>query len=204
MLRKSETRAAIVYAALECAVDGSWETTSLRAVRERAGVSNGSLFHHFPTRQELDAAVVAAALGDHQDALNAELREDAETTVVGVVHRHLQWVQDNATVARLLLYAPPECMRAALAAPALETNRAFFRSISTWLGDHGWRESPALPVVLALWVGPAQEYSRQWLAGPRTSRLIDGAEALGPGAWAALAPLLHAQPDTSLVAEGTP
>lgn len=80
------------------------------------------------------------------------------------------------------------------AAVALEANRAFFRSISTWLGDHGWRESPALPVVLALWVGPAQEYSR----------LIDDAEALGLGAWAALAPLLRTQPDTSLVAAGTP
>lgn len=72
-----QTRTAIVTAALGLAAEGSWESTSLQQVRRRAGVSNGSLFHHFPTRDDLTAAVVAAALTDHQDALLAELVNDA-------------------------------------------------------------------------------------------------------------------------------
>lgn len=163
----------------------------MQTVRQRAGISNGSLFHHFRTRQELDAALVAAALDEHQQALLVELTGGVESAVTGVVCRHLQWVQDNAAVARLLLYAPPEVLRAALAAPALEANRAFFGSISAWLQQHGWQGRPALPVVLALWIGPAQEYSRQWLAGDRRSQVVDAADDLASGAWAALALLLH-------------
>ena len=190
MLQSEGTRETIVRAALECAASGNWEATSLHAVRQRAGVSNGSLFHHFPTRQALNAALVAAALEQHQEALLAQLSPDPEAAVAAVVRRHLQWVQDDPEVARLLLPAPPDVLRAAVTAPALESNRAFFRSVGTWLERHGWSGRPELFVVLALWIGPAQEYSRQWLAGPRATALLDVADDLAEGARAALAPLL--------------
>lgn len=45
---------AIVDVALACALEAGWETTSLQAVRVRAGVSNGSLFHHFPNGAGID------------------------------------------------------------------------------------------------------------------------------------------------------
>jgi AcrR family transcriptional regulator len=192
VLQSGGTRDAIVRAALECAASGNWEATSLHAVRQRAGVSNGSLFHHFPTRQALDAALVAAALEQHQEALLAQLSPDPdpEAAEAAVVRRHLQWVQDDPEVARLLLHAPPDVLRAAVTAPALESNRAFFHSVGTWLERHGWSGRPGLFVVLALWIGPAQEYSRQWLAGPRATALLDVADDLAEGARAALVPLL--------------
>ena len=194
MLQSGGTRAAILRAALDCAADGDWQATPLQAVRHRAGVSNGSLFHHFPTRQALDAALVAAALEEHQELLLAELSPDPEGAVVAVVRRHLQWVQDNPEVARLVLHAPPDVLRAAVTAPALESNRAFFQSVAAWLERHGWSGRPPLPVVLALWTGPAQEYSRQWLAGSRAAPLLDVADDLADGARAALVPLLDTTP----------
>jgi hypothetical protein len=54
-----------------------------------------------------------------------------------------------------------------------------------------------LPVVLALWIGPAQEFSRQRLTQDDDASVSDAAEALAAGAWAALRPLLHDIPVTT-------
>ncbi len=191
VLQSGGTREAIVQAAVACAAAGDWEGTSLQAVRQRAGLSNGSLFHYFPTRQDLTTAVVAAALQDHHRVLLAELSADAEAGVTAVVRRHLQWVQDNAALARLLLGAPAALLRAAVPETALEDNRRFFTAVSAWLGEHGWTRTPQLRVVVALWIGPAQECSRLWLAEPDAWPLLSVGDDLAAGAWAALQPLLR-------------
>lgn len=176
---------------MTCAATGEWEGTSLQAVRRRAGVSNGSLFHHFPTRQDLTAAVVAAGLQDHQRVLMAELGPDPETAVTGVVRRHLRWVQDNPALARLLLATPPRLLRASVPDAVLAENRRFFTTVAAWLQEHGWGDTPELRVVNALWLGPAQECSRLWLAEPEAWSLQAAAGDLATGAWVALRPLLR-------------
>jgi len=191
MLQGRGAREALVKSAMEWVTEGAWDSTSLRAVRERAGVSNGSLFHHFPTRQDLTAAVVGEALEEHQRVLLAQLGTDAELGVTGAVRQHLSWVDDNRQVARLLLSAPPELLRLSLSGPVVESNRRFFLEVEGWLHEHGWRESVPLPVVLALWVGPAQEFSRQRLAQDDDLPVLEAAEGLSAGAWAALRPLLN-------------
>lgn len=191
VLQGRSARKALVQSAMECVTEGMWNSTSLQAVRERAGVSNGSLFHHFPTRQDLTAAVVAEALEEHQRALLAQLGTDAQLGVTGAVRQHLSWVDDNRQVARLLLSTPPEVLRLSLYGPVLESNRRFFLEIEGWLREHGWRETVPLPVVLALWVGPAQEFSRQQLAQDDNPSVLKAEEGLCAGAWAALRPLLN-------------
>ncbi len=189
MLQARRTRDSIVEAALACALEGHWATTSLQDVRRRAGVSNGSLFHHFPRRDDLTAALAAAALADHRFFLLTALAPDAEAGVTGVVRRHLRWVRENPELARLLLATPPDVLRAAVPAAAVEADRRFFDAVAGWLRERGWPGRPALPVVLALWTGPAQEYARLWLGAPGTDLDADGAD-LARGAWSALAPLL--------------
>lgn len=180
-----------MQAAVACAAAGEWEGTSLQAVRQRAGVSNGSLFHHFPTRQHLTAAVVTAGLQDHQEALLMLLGPGPETTVTGVVRRHLRWVEDNPALARLLLTTPPPQLRASVPDDVLRENRRFFATVAAWLHEHGWPAEPELRVVNALWLGPAQECSRLWLAEPDVWSLQAAAGDLADGAWAALRPLLR-------------
>lgn len=189
------SRRAIVSAALACAVEGSWEATSLQVVRQRAGVSNGTLFHHFPTRQRLETAVVEAGLAEHQDALLCELRAALSTCdgVVGVVLRHLRWVQDNPELARLLLSVSPQALHADLGDSALAASRSFFAEVADWLRGQGWRGRPELAVLTALWIGPAQDYARGWVAGPRHP-MDPAAPVLADGAWQALRPLLEEKP----------
>lgn len=180
-----------------CVAEGVWDSTSMQAVRERAGVSNGSLFHHFRTRQDLAAAVVGEALEEHQRVLLSELDADPRRGVTGAVRRHLAWVDENRHVARLLLTAAPDVLRMSLSGPALESNRRFFARLDHWLRGHGWRGQVPLPVVVALWIGPAQEFSRQRLTQDGAAPVSEAADALADGAWAALRPLLHDEPDST-------
>ncbi|SES97229.1 TetR/AcrR family transcriptional regulator [Geodermatophilus poikilotrophus] len=161
-------------------------------VRQRAGVSNGTLFHHFPSRDDLAGAVIAAAMRAHQAELVTELHAATASrdAVAAVVQRHLRWVADNRRLARLLLSAAPQTLRVGLPAPALSANREFFTQIAGWLTARGWTGSPPLTVVASLWLGPAQYYARGWLADPDDS-LHTVAADLAAGAWHALAPLLH-------------
>jgi AcrR family transcriptional regulator len=191
MTSRATGRGSIVSAALDLTAAHGWDGVSLQAIRQRAGVSNGSLFHHFPTRDVLAGAVVAAAMSDHQDDLLAELRSagSARAGVTGVVRCHLRWVADNPRLARLLLSASPESLRAGLTSTALEENRSFFAAVTDWLTGHGWAGTPPLTTVVALWLGPAQHQARGWLAAPDDA-LSDAGDGLADGAWRALAPLL--------------
>lgn len=195
MKDRAASRTAIVEAALACTEANGWEPTSMQAVRERAGVSNGTLFHHFPSRQSLAIAVVAAGLADHQETILQILQatEQVDDAVRGTVLRHLRWVEDNQQLARLLLSAAPDVLRAGLDTAALAASRGFFAALAAWLGRHGWPGTPELPVLVALWIGPAQEYARGWLAAPHTSLAPAAADALAEGAWHALSPLLRTE-----------
>jgi AcrR family transcriptional regulator len=186
------SRASIIEAALACTVENGWEATSLQAVRERARVSNGTLFHHFPTRQHLKDAVVAAGLADHQEVLLEQLRtaESARAGVMNLVLRHLQWLHDNRKLARLLLFTPPQELMAELDDAAMSASRRFVADIAEWLRSNGWRGNPELPVVNALWIGPAQDYARGWLA-TRDQDLEVVAPILAEAAWNAVRPLLR-------------
>ncbi len=161
-------------------------------MRERAGVSNGTLFHHFPSRQRLTTAVVAAGMADHQTALLQTLHAAGEVddAIRQTVLRHLRWVEDDPELARLLLSTTPETLRADLDGPALTVNREFFAAVAAWFESRGWPGEPELPVLVALWIGPAQEYARGWLAAPHIP-LAPAAAVLAEGAWQAIRPLLR-------------
>ncbi len=154
-------------------------------MRRDAGASVGALYHHFPDKRSLAAAVYVDVLSEYQSSFLAVLRAQAtaEGGVRGGVHHHLGWVASHRADARLLLegHVDSEALRAA--------NREFFQAVSDWWRPHaayGVLRELQLDVTSALWFGPAQEYSRNWLAG-RVRRIpTDIADILADAAWAAL------------------
>ncbi len=179
-------------AALSSARERGWDGTSMQDVRLRAGVSNGSLFHHFPTRQDLESALVAAGLLDHDAVVLAALdaAAGAREGVRDVVLRHLAWVADNPRIALLLLSAAPAALREAVPAAVTEDNRRLFTEVADWLRGHGWGGKPALPVVTALWLGPANEVARGWLLAGGGEPTGAVAAVVADAAWHALRPHL--------------
>lgn len=69
--RRASTRGALLDAALECLVEDGYAGLTTRNVAERAGVSQGTQMHYFPTR----ARFVAEALRHVAFKLADELRE---------------------------------------------------------------------------------------------------------------------------------
>lgn len=190
-MAKPSSREAILSAAMACASTDGWEATSMEVVRQRAGVSNGTLFHYFPTRRDLTAAVVVHGLAQHHDSMLEALGSDVQSGIEESVRRHLEWVATNPALARLLLSTPLDVLRDSVPDSALDNNRVFFATVATWLAAHGWPGTPSLHTLLALWIGPAQEYCRNWVAEPQEWPLDnDAADALAHGAYAALAPFI--------------
>ena len=166
------------------AVDGAL-APALDQVRREAGVSVGALYHHFPDKRGLAAAVFVEVLSEYQRGFIAMLRAQAtaEGGIRGGVSHHLRWVASHRTEATLLLGERLE-------SDALrEANRAFFGAIEDWWRPHaayGALRPMDADLTAALWLGPTQEYCRHWLAGRARRVPAAVAERLADAAWLAL------------------
>jgi AcrR family transcriptional regulator len=71
--RTAETRAKLLEATLECLIAKGYAGTTTLAVCERAGVSHGSLLHHFGRREALLGAALELVYGRLRDRVVAGL-----------------------------------------------------------------------------------------------------------------------------------
>jgi AcrR family transcriptional regulator len=166
------------------AVDGAIAAT-LDEVRREADVSVGALYHHFPDKPALAAAVYAQVMAEYQAGFIAMLRQQAsaESGIRGGVAHHLRWVAANRGEAALLLGDRLD------SAELRDSNREFFAAVRDWWRPHhnyGALRPMQVGITAALWFGPAQEFSRYWLAGdePRMPRGV--IKTFADAAWMAL------------------
>lgn len=184
-------REAILAAALDAFATRGYAATSMSDLRRATEASTGSLYHHFPSKEHLVAALFLETLEDFQRGFAQTLRNATSTRdgVQAAVRYHLGWVTASPDRARLL-GTGLEPQAAQLAGEDLRVlNRSFFADVRRWLDAGVQRdELHDLPADLcyALWLGPAQEVARAWLAGhPRTTP-CRAADTLADGAWRAL------------------
>ncbi len=166
------------------AADGALVPT-LDEVRREAEVSVGALYHHFPDKPALAAAVYAQLITEYQAGFVAMLREQdsAEGGIRGGVAYHLRWVTGHRAEARLLLGDRID------SAVLRDANREFFAAVRDWWRPHhtyGVLRPMRLGVTAALWLGPAQEYSRYWIAGGEARMPPEAAQTFANAAWAVL------------------
>jgi AcrR family transcriptional regulator len=152
------------------AADGAIAAT-LDEIRRDADVSVGALYHHFRDKPALAAAVYAQLMSEYQGSFVAMLRQQdaAEGGIRGGVAHHLRWVAANRGEAALLLGDRLD------SAELRDANTAFFAAVRDWWRPHhsyGVLRPMQAGVTAALWFGPAQEFSRYWIAGdePRLPR----------------------------------
>jgi AcrR family transcriptional regulator len=164
--------------------DGALSAT-LDDVRREAEVSVGALYHHFPNKLSLATAVYAQLLSEYQAGFIAMLREHdtAEGGVRGGVRYHLGWVAARRGEATLLLGSRLD------SAELRQSNSAFFASVGDWWRPHqayGVLRPLNIGITAALWLGPAQEFSRHWVAGSAAKLPRGAVETFADAAWAAL------------------
>lgn len=177
------TRDRLLDSALERFADDGPLATTLEQVREGASASVGAIYHHFPDKEALYDAVRSRALADFQRAFADELErhEDAEAGIRATVALQITWCGDNWAAAKLLLTGRPS--------GAEELNRDFFARIRAWWRPHvhyGALRDLDFMTTHALWLGPALEVTRHWLANDARKPSKKQIDALADAAWASL------------------
>ncbi len=132
--RSQATHARLIEAAAECLVRGGYAGTGTQAVAQAAGVSQGALFKHFPSKAELLGAAVSHLLGSLVEAFRGEaLRRLAGARGGGALERvgpavgALWAVFRSAELSALLevyVAARTDPVLEARLAPALEAHNA--------------------------------------------------------------------------------
>jgi AcrR family transcriptional regulator len=186
----------ILDAALATFVDMGFERATIAHICGRAGLSNGALFHHFPTKDAIAEALYVRGIASYQDGLIQALDQHrgvnaARATVKAAVHHHLAWVEANRELAHFIYERGRPDWQPAHGAAVRKLNRSAAVHVRDWLAPlatAGVLRDLPLPVLAACVVGPAHFISRRWLSGMITARPTSFAEALADAAWAALAP----------------
>ncbi|MBM9458537.1 TetR family transcriptional regulator [Nocardioides sp. zg-536] len=73
--RRTETRARLLAAAVECLLREGYAATSITAIQERSGAGRGTVQHHFPTKAELMVAATAHVVEQRLAATRAALEQ---------------------------------------------------------------------------------------------------------------------------------
>lgn len=188
--RSTARRRAILDAALACFTTKGYDAATMSDIREAAGASIGSLYHHYGSKEALASALVAEALDSYQRAWLDHLDDrPAEDVVHAVVHGHFHWLGLNQQLGTILFGHPGFGELARLSPEIAELRRAFSSELLGWIQPRVGRQGFAhLPddVYPPLWLGPTQEITRQWIGWDRLADLSVLADDLGAGAWAAL------------------
>jgi AcrR family transcriptional regulator len=163
-------RERILSAALDLFDGQGVGRTSVAAVCREAGVSNGSFFHAFATKEALCAELYLAALESYHRAMVASVADalDAPEGVARLVRAHLDWVVDSRTHARFLFeQSRSEWIAHVRERQALE-NEHFARQLDEWrvpLVRAGRLLDLPRSVFIAQLIGPSQIFCRAWLSG---------------------------------------
>jgi len=182
----------IIQAALECFTELSFNDTSMADICTRAHASTGSVYHHFKSKEQLAAAVYLEGIEVYQSGLLKilEQEQDAFTGVSSVIAYHLRWVQKNPDWAQFLFQKRQSSflMDNEDALAALNIN--FVKGISAWFNPHmaaGTIRPLAWDMVIALLLGPCQEYTSLYLSKQTITNLDQAVRDLSLAAWRSLA-----------------
>jgi AcrR family transcriptional regulator len=128
----TDTRDRILEEAVVLFTERGYATTSLREIADRVGITKASLYYHYPSKQDLLAAVVAPLLTDWQRTVgDAERLPRTDGNVRTVLGRCLDTMLSHRAVANLFL-RDAAAMLAALA-PMLDDLLEVGLRLRTWL-----------------------------------------------------------------------
>src|SRR5579863_8715903 len=194
--KTSRRRKDILAAALDAVVDSGDSGTFVQEVCRRSGVSVGTLYHHFGSKDLLLATLHYSVLNDYQSGALAILAADppAEPGIRDTVAYHLRWLVRHPRPATFLLQHPFSGYRSPDVAPELVAeNAVFLATVKGWLdrrmaaGD--LRRMP-FEMVTAVLIGPVHHWVRGALfrGGPSPAVVRSASVGLADAAWEALRP----------------
>lgn len=184
-------RQAILDAALRLFAEHGVHGTSIEDILAASGASNGSVYHHFGSKEGVAAALYADAIEHYQrGAQQAIIRADtAEAGLTACVRHYLRWVRDHRDLAVLMLAVERADFRDLAAGRVDALNEAFRSAVGEWLAARAQAgDLPDLPadLLLPVLLGPAKRFAELWLAGRTTTSITKAADVLADVAWRGL------------------
>jgi AcrR family transcriptional regulator len=160
-------RRKILDAALACFDSKGVAATTIEDICGAAGLSVGTIYHHFSGKDDICEHLVAEAMADYQGGIVKALEggADLESSLRRLVRFHLGWVQERSALTRLML----SWEEAERTQPA---GKQHYRDYSEALG--GWLREQARAgrirrlepdLYSTLFMGPLMEHARQASAG---------------------------------------
>jgi AcrR family transcriptional regulator len=187
-----DTRTRILDAALACFVEAGYEQTTVARIRERSGVSNGTLFHRFPTKEAIADALYVESMMSFQDGLwrlLARRPRSLRAAVRGTIAHQVEWIEANVDRARFVFTRGTLDVDSPGSAELEEMNRELATAYQAWLApliERGVVRSTSMLVLNAIVTGPTHSIARSWLAGRVTTPLHAYIDELADAACAAL------------------
>ena len=162
----SSSRQRVLDVALAAVDEGTFEALSLDAVRTQAGVSNGSLYYHFPSWPHLVDGTYATIIGAYQDRILEAIAptRTAVRSLAALVRCHVLWCERYPERAKFLRRGRARVSRDA--ADAIHVRNARFSSAVVGQLRRGGA-SAELPddLLVAFLVGPLEAYARGRVEG---------------------------------------
>jgi AcrR family transcriptional regulator len=188
----SSTRQRIMDTALGCFLAHGYEQTTIARITERAGVSNGALFHHFPSKESIAEALYVEALSSFQDGLWQLIRRrprSLRAAVRGTISHQLRWIEEHPDLARFVYTRGHLDWESPGAAAVESLNRELASAFRHWLDplvDAGQVRPMPMVLITAIVSGPAHAIARRWLAGQLARAPTEFIDELALAAWAGL------------------
>jgi AcrR family transcriptional regulator len=186
----TDSRSSAIISARKLFLSRGLEATRIEDVRDDSGMSTGSLYHHFGSKQGLLEAVVVQALSDHKRALLEMLSADtkAKEAVRILITSTANWISENPDAARCIFKfrgALESAGSAALKAHNRNELKPLLKQLQGWIDNGELRQLP-MELVLPLLHGPLHEYARAWLAKRASLPPSAYVEEFVAAAWGAL------------------
>ena len=189
----ASTRDKVLAAAADLFLAQGFAKASMEQVRQAAGVSNGSLYHHFPTKAELADALYVEMLHDFHAALLAAIHGSvaAEAGVKGLVRAYVAWVLKHPDRAALLHKLKREGDVTNASAGIAAANAEVFGALQAWVdaqrAEGRMRDLP-FHLWMALVFSPSWTLTARWAQDAAPSVPPKVRAALEHAAWMAVAP----------------
>jgi AcrR family transcriptional regulator len=190
--RPVRTRERILAAALQCFVSAGYEQTTIATIRAASGVSNGALFHHFPTKEAIAEALYIDGISSFQYGLRAILRQppaSLRAAVEAVIGNQLSWTEQHPDHARFIYLRGHLDFDSAGGAAVDALNRDLATELRHWMAPlvtAGQIRPMSMLMMTAIVSGPAHALARRWLAGQLAEPLVSYAGELADAACAGL------------------
>lgn len=163
-------RTRIIEGALRRFSQDGVSSTTLASLREESGVSVGSFYHHFASKEHVFGVLYSEIQTMYQQTFLDELcrHESAQGGIEAIVAMHMAWCGEHPERARILISERPPRRDEPGGPEVAEARRAFFREVSDWWRPHmkdGVLRTVHPTMCYVLWLGPATEMCRLWFAG---------------------------------------